>query len=156
MNRPPDDPESVSRMPQAAFLPTLSALAACLLCLGACGGAAARPSVVLVLVDQLRADAAEDGLGATRALAENGVRCTDMRAVAPWTYPSVISLLSGLYPQQHGANANQRGNLLTTIDDAVPLLPRTLGAAGYHTAAFITNPFLHESNRPVRASFAHF
>jgi arylsulfatase A-like enzyme len=38
----------------------------------------------------------------------------------------------------------------------VPLLPRTLRAAGYHTAAFVTNPFLHESNRPVRACFEHF
>jgi len=137
-------------------MPARLVLAACALALAACGAEPARPSVVLVLVDQLRHDAAERWLVETRALAENGVRCEAMRAVAPWTYPSVISLFSGLYPQQHGANANQEGTLLATIDDAVPLLPRTLRAAGYHTAGFVTNPFLHESNRPVRAGFEHF
>ena len=115
-----------------------------------------RPSVVLVLVDQLRHDAAERWLSATRALAEQGVCFEEMRSVAPWTYPSVISLFSGLYPQQHGANADQAGKRLTTIDERVPLLPRTLRASGYHTAAFITNPFLHEWNHPVRDSFVHF
>jgi arylsulfatase A-like enzyme len=141
-------------MPRRSFL--AGCLGACLLWLGACGGTAPRPSVVLVLVDQLRADAADRWLSETRALAERGVRCTEMRSAAPWTYPSVISLLSGLNPQQHGANANQRGNELTTIDDAVPLLPRTLRDSGYFTAAFVTNPFLHESNKPVRAGFDAF
>lgn len=123
-----------------------------------CGGTApgTRTNVVLVLVDQLRADAADRWLSETRALAERGVRFQEMRSVAPWTYPSVISLFSGLYPQQHGADADQKGTRLTTIADTVPLLPRTLRAAGYHTAAFVTNPFLHEWNRPFRDSFAHF
>jgi arylsulfatase A-like enzyme len=129
-------------------------LAAAAPLLAGCGPEPARPSVVLVLVDQLRTDAAERWMPETNRLAR--VQCTEMRAVAPWTYPSVVSLFSGLYPHQHGANANQAGDLLTTIDDAVPLLPRTLRAAGYHTAAFVTNPFLHESNRPVRACFDHF
>jgi arylsulfatase A-like enzyme len=114
------------------------------------------PSIVLVLVDQLRADAAERWMEETGALAARGVRIEAMRAAAPWTYPSVISLFSGLYPQQHGADADQAGTRLTTIDAAVPLLPRTLHDAGYHTAAFVTNPFLHEWNRPVRESFEHF
>jgi len=115
-----------------------------------------RPSVVLILVDQLRADAAERWMPQTRALAENGVRFTEMRSVAPWTYPSVTSLFSGLYPQQHGADADQAGKLLTTIADDVPLLPRTLRAAGYHTAAFVTNPFFHEWNHPFASCFDKF
>lgn len=115
-----------------------------------------RPSVVLILVDQLRYDAAERWMPATHALAERGIRFEQMRSVAPWTYPSVISLFSGLYPQQHGADANQAGDRLTSISPAVPLLPRTLAAAGYHTAGFVTNPFLHEWNRPVCEAFAHY
>ncbi|MSR61975.1 MAG: hypothetical protein EXS08_05980 [Planctomycetes bacterium] len=115
-----------------------------------------RPSVVLILVDQLRADAAERWMPATRALAERGVRFEEMRAVAPWTYPSVTSLFSGLYPQQHGADADQQGKRLTTISGDVPLLPRTLQAAGYHTAAFVTNPFFHEWNHPFAGSFDKF
>lgn len=132
-------------------------LAACALALVACGrGAApARPSVVLVLVDQLRADALERWMPETRALAERGVRFEEMRAVAPWTYPSVISLLSGLYPQQHGADGSADGQRLTIFAEAVPLLPRLLGAAGYRTAGFVTNPFLHEWN-PVHRAFEHY
>lgn len=115
----------------------------------------ARPNVVLVLVDQLRQDSAERWLTETRALAEGGVRLEAMRAVAPWTYPSVISLFSGLYPQQHGADGNQDGGLLSTFDEGVPLLPRSLHAAGYTTAGFVTNPFLHEWN-PVYRAFDHY
>jgi arylsulfatase A-like enzyme len=111
--------------------------------------------VVLILVDQLRHDAAERWMPETRALAERGVRFEQMRSAAPWTYPSVISLFSGLYPHQHGADTDG-GSRLTTISSAVPLLPRTLRQAGYYTAAFITNPFLHEWNEPVRESFEHF
>jgi len=60
-----------------------------------------------------------------------------MRSVAPWTYPSVISLFTGLYPQQHGADGDETGAVLSVFSDEVPLLPRTLGAAGYHTAGFV-------------------
>jgi len=122
---------------------------------GACAREDARPNVVLVLVDQLRADSAERWLTETRKLSEQGVRFEGMRSVAPWTYPSVISLLSGLYPQQHGADGNQKGGLLSTFSDAVPLLPRTLRNAGYRTAGFVTNPFLHEWN-PVHLAFDHY
>ena len=133
-----------------------SALLLLWLSLGACaGGGGERPSVVLVLIDQLRADSAERWLVETRALAERGVRFENMRSSAPWTYPSVISLFSGLYPQQHGADGNQDGGLLTTFSEDVPLLPRTLGRAGYHTVGFVTNPFLHEWN-PVHRAFAHY
>jgi arylsulfatase A-like enzyme len=91
----------------------------------------------------------------TRALARDGVVLAHMRAAAPWTYPSVTSLLSGLYPHQHGADASPDGQELSHISPEVPLLPRTLRAAGYHTAAFVTNPFLHNWNVPFQSSFDH-
>jgi len=134
--------------------PTLAA--ALLLALGACARTEpARTHVVLVLVDQLRADAAERWMPRTRALAGEGVVLTHMRSAAPWTYPSVTSLLSGLYPQQHGADASPDGQQLSHLSPAVPLLPRTLRAAGYHTAAFVTNPFLHTWNTAFVSSFDH-
>jgi arylsulfatase A-like enzyme len=114
-----------------------------------------RPTVVLVVVDQLRKDAADRWMPRTRALAEDGVRFERMRACAPWTYPSVVSLLSGLLPQQHGADANMAGNELSVFSREVPLLPRELGAAGYATAGFVTNPFLHEWN-PVHEAFQDY
>ena len=69
-----------------------------------------------------------------------------MRSVAPWTYPSVISLMSGLYPQQHGADGHLHENTLSRIAPGVPLLQKRLRDAGYSTAAFITNPFLLDWN----------
>ena len=124
--------------------------------LGACGGERGpRPHVVLVLVDQLRQDAAEQWLSETRALAERGIVFANARSVAPWTYPSVVSLFSGLYPQQHGADGHPDGKLLTTFSADVPLLPRLLRDAGYHASGFVTNPFLHEWN-PIHLAFDHY
>ncbi|MEQ1894367.1 MAG: sulfatase [Planctomycetota bacterium] len=131
-------------------------LAVTLVALGACSEPdPPRQHVVLVLVDQLRADVTEAWMPKTRALAQDGVVLSHMRAAAPWTYPSVTSLLSGLYPQQHGADASPDGKELSRISPEVPLLPRTLRAAGYHTAAFVTNPFLHDWNVPFQSAFDH-
>ncbi|MHC4846096.1 MAG: sulfatase-like hydrolase/transferase [Planctomycetota bacterium] len=112
-------------------------------------------NVVIVLVDQLRKDSMEQWAPRLTALAEQGVVADQMRSVAPWTYPSVVSLLSGLYPQQHSADGDMVSNVLSTFDEALPLLPSTLGDLGYDTAAFITNPFLHTWN-PLHAAFDHY
>jgi arylsulfatase A-like enzyme len=109
--------------------------------------------VVVVLIDQLRKDAADRWMPATRTLAADGVVLENMRAAAPWTYPSVVSLFSGLQPQQHGADGDPRGGRrLATFDAGVPLLPRTLRGAGWYTAGFVTNPFFQAWN-PLHAAF---
>jgi arylsulfatase A-like enzyme len=105
-----------------------------------------RPNVVVVLIDQLRKDSSDRHLTRVNALAERGVVFDEMRAAAPWTYPSVISLLSGLYPQQHGADGHATDNRLSHFDPAVPLLQKRLKAVGYATAAFVTNSFLLDWN----------
>jgi arylsulfatase A-like enzyme len=104
---------------------------------------AAPPNVVVVLIDQLRKDHAERDMPRINALARRGVVFEEMRSTAPWTYPSVISLFSGLYPQQHGADGHLTNeHLLGRFEPGVPLLHKILRSAGYTTAAFITNPFL--------------
>jgi len=137
-------------------------LALLCLALGACSEEPAPPPhVVLVLVDQLREDAVERWMPGTQALGEAGVRFTQMRSAAPWTYPSVISLFSGLYPQQHGADGQHpdpadpaKGKQLSTFEEGVPLFSRILNSS-YHTAGFVTNPFLHDWN-PFHSSFDHY
>jgi arylsulfatase A-like enzyme len=123
-----------------------AAAALALIALGCSVGEGPRPSVVVVLIDQLRKDAADRYLVGVNALAAQGVVFETMRSAAPWTYPSVISLLSGLYPQQHGADGHQTVNRLAHFDPGVPLLQKRLKAAGYTTAAFVTNPFLMDWN----------
>jgi arylsulfatase A-like enzyme len=113
------------------------------------------PSVVVVLVDELRKDASDLWLTGVNRLADGGVVFDGMRSVAPWTYPSVITLLSGLYPQQHGADGHLFGNILSHFDSAVPMLPAQLREVGYRTAAFVTNPFLLEWNA-FHEGFGHF
>lgn len=115
----------------------------------------AKPNIVVVLVDQLRKQAADDWMPGVNALASAGVRFEAMRAAAPWTYPSVVSMFSGLYPQQHGADGEMEGPVLSIFDKAVPLMHRNLRAGGYTTAAFVTNPFLGLWN-PFHIGFDSF
>ncbi len=72
-------------------------------------GRPAGRNLVVILIDTLRADvlgAYGDRGGLTPrldALARQGVRFREMLSPAPWTLPSVCSLLTGLQPQTHGA-----------------------------------------------------
>ncbi len=121
-----------------------------------CRFTAARPSnVVCVLIDQLRGDYADRYLEGVNALAQRGVVFEGMRAAAPWTYPSIVSLLSGLYPQQHGADGHLHEDTLSHFSPEVPLLQKQLRAAGFTTTAFVTNPFLLDWN-PFHLGFDVF
>jgi arylsulfatase A-like enzyme len=114
-----------------------------------------RPHVVLVVIDQLRQDFSNHFLQGVNELARRGVVFQQMRSAAPWTYPSVVSLLSGLYPQQHGAEGHERDPTFARFDPAVPLVQKQLAAAGYATAAFVTNPYLLDWNA-FHLGFARF
>jgi len=105
-----------------------------------------KPNIVIVLVDQLRVDEVERSMPKLHALGERGVVFTKMRAAAPWTYPSVISMFSGLYPQQHGADGSpDKSKLLSKFSPEIPLLHELLRES-YYTSAFVTNPFLQTWN----------
>jgi arylsulfatase A-like enzyme len=111
--------------------------------------------IVIVVVDTLRAD----GLGVygyeravsqpLDAWAERGAVFERAFATAPWTLPSVGSLLTGRYPSSHGSGrgkvrvaGGRSKRVFTRLDDSVPRLPAILSAEGYATAAFVTNTFL--------------
>jgi arylsulfatase A-like enzyme len=112
-------------------------------------------NIVFIVVDQLRKDSLDRWAHKLSRLSKKGVRFEDMRSAAPWTYPSVMSLMSGLYPQQHGADGHRNQSRLTTFSPDVPLLQRLLKDIGYRTAGFVTNPFLHTWN-PFHVGFDHF
>ena len=50
------------------------------------------------------------------------------------TWPSLASLLSGLYPRTHGVTENGYG-----FPDDLETLPKRLRQAGYRTGAFLSN-----------------
>ena len=103
--------------------------------------------VILVLVDTLRRDrvgvfgSGRELTPCMDRLAREGFIFT--RAVAPssWTKPSVASLFTGLYPSRHGAVGGPRFLTgLQVLDERFATLAERFEAAGFRTAAFVTNP----------------
>lgn len=99
-----------------------------------------RPNVVIYLVDTLRADRL-GCYGYPRPtsphldrFAEGATLFETAVAQAPWTRPSVASVLTGLGPLAHGVRT-----LEDRLPDAADTLAERLRAAGYRTAAFSTN-----------------
>lgn len=122
------------------------------------------PHLVLLVVDTLRQDVFEAVIEETaegRAFREalGGAGWFD-RAVAtsPWTAPSVASIMTGLYPPEHGLRAAATGAMnrpLTRLSDSVTTLAERLRAEGYRTAAIVTNPMLHPVSG-ISRGFQHF
>jgi arylsulfatase A-like enzyme len=59
-------------------------------------------------------------------------------SVSPWTVPSHATLLTGLYPWEHGAHAKRS----LVMDPGLPRLPDRLRRAGYRTLLLSANPLL--------------
>jgi len=98
-----------------------------------------KANLLLVTIDTLRADRVS-AYGYTAAqtsamdrLAAEGVLVEDATVQAPQTRPSHVSLLTGLYPHEHGV----RDNRSAPLTPEVPTLATILRGSGYVTAAFI-------------------
>jgi arylsulfatase A-like enzyme len=100
----------------------------------------ARPNVLLYVMDALRADRlgcygyARDTSPHLDQFAAEAIVFRDAIAQAPWTRPSVASLLTGQLPMVHGAVT-----LRDRLRADVPTLAERFRAAGYDTAGFVTN-----------------
>jgi arylsulfatase A-like enzyme len=87
------------------------------------------PHVFLYLIDTLRADA---DVPRIEAFADDAVTYRNAWAASTWTLPSVVSILTGLYPDRHGILTGEE----RPAEGDVPSLPAALVALGYQTAAF--------------------
>jgi arylsulfatase A-like enzyme len=113
----------------------------CIAWLGASIAAAgARPHVVLITVDTLRADRLS-AYGYDRptspnidGLLERGVLFARARTPEPLTNPALCSMLTGIEPHLHGASRN---GLRMKVD--LESLPKILQRAGWRSAAFVSN-----------------
>jgi arylsulfatase A-like enzyme/Tfp pilus assembly protein PilF len=104
----------------------------------------ANQNVLLITIDTLRADALHSygGRAATPALdrlAAEGVRFDFAHAHAVLTLPSHASILTGMYPFQHGIRDNSGYRLPADARTAATILKK----AGYATGAFVAAFPLH-------------
>ena len=105
------------------------------------------PSVVLLILDTLRADR----LGSygckpevspeLDAMALKGVVFENVVAQSPWTRPSTGSMLTSRYPRSIGIYEERDGGL----DDRFTTLAECFQAAGYSTLGLTANPHLNRS-----------
>ncbi|MFM7144532.1 MAG: sulfatase [Alphaproteobacteria bacterium] len=124
------------------------------------------PDVFVVLVDTLR----PDHLGtygydrptspAIDRIAASGTVFERAYTVAPWTNPSVSTLLTGLYPRALFAPTPPEGGYRQAMPRKVRTLASRFRSAGYATAALVDHPaiaspplgFLRDFERVVRLS----
>ncbi len=97
--------------------------------------------MVLLSIDTLRADrlgafgyTARPNSPNLDDLARQGIRFGSAMSQRAATWPSLATVLSGLYPSGHGVLGNGY-----SFPPDVETLPRVLQAAGYQTAAFLSN-----------------
>jgi arylsulfatase A-like enzyme len=103
-----------------------------------------RPNLLLVTIDTLRADrlacyGGEAGVGASIcALADGGTRFQWALSAAPYTAPSIASILTSRYPSDHRVTQSA----VSFLGNESVSVAEILQDAGYTTAAFVSNPVL--------------
>src|SRR6185503_3910209 len=154
-------------------MPSVAAILAGLACAGAsaCGGgegtAGGAPSILLVVVDTLRAD----HLGAygyarptsphIDELARSGVLFEHAQSAASWTLPSMASLFTGLAPSRHGCGVERtpagdpKRRRFLGLGAGARTLAEALEERGLATAAVVTNPFL-KPDFGLQRGFDHY
>lgn len=127
----------------------LAGLCALLTALTSCGGQeppadlGPPPSIILISLDTLRADHMSlygyerETTPYLERLAEECLVFEDARTVAPWTLISHMSMLTGLYPEEHGV---VEGPL--ALSEEIPLLSQRLSEGGYSTYGFYKPTFI--------------
>ena len=126
----------------------------------------ARPSVVLITIDALRADhvgAYGSSAGLTPnldAFAREATRYEAAYVSAPWTLASFGTIFTSRPPSACGLKiaAVESTDWYTKgarLPESIPVVSEQLRRAGYVTAAEVTNPFLFEG-RGWKRGFDHF
>ncbi|MGE4606718.1 MAG: sulfatase [Myxococcota bacterium] len=101
------------------------------------------PNLLLIVVDTLRADHLgaygypRETSPAIDALARAAIRFDRAYAAAPWTKPSVASMITGLYPAALGID-----NVFSRLPQSALTLAEILRANGYRTAGVVSHVML--------------
>ena len=118
--------------------------------------AADAPNIIFLVLETVRADHVgaygypRDTLPVLEGLAREGLIAERALSAAPWTLPSVTSILSGLPPSAHGVLTYE-----DRISPKVEMLAERLKSSGYHTS-FVGVNSLFEADRNVEQGFEHY
>lgn len=105
-----------------------------------------RHNVVLIIVDTVRADKLGcygSDLGATPRIdefAQTAVRFERAYSHAPWTLPAIASILTSLYPPQHGAGGQV--GAFRKLPESIRTVAECFQDAGFATAEIVNVDFL--------------
>jgi len=122
----------------------LAGLLAVILHSGCMQGATPNPDVMLITIDTLRADFVhsygfpEEITPHLDALADRGVLFETAVAASTATAPAHASIMSSRYVREHSVGSENGSTRLS----GVPTLAQAFQAAGYDTAAFVSNVVL--------------
>jgi len=119
------------------------------------------PNFVIILLDSVRADHLscygypQNTSPHIDSLAAQGITFNHAICQAPWTFPSVFSMLSGYYPHKQGTWIIKKEGTpwwqnLMKPSTTIPLLSELLQEAGYRTWAFSTNTYINDQRMKER------
>ncbi|WP_145201153.1 sulfatase [Planctomycetes bacterium Poly30] len=95
------------------------------------------PDIVLITLDTTRYDALLTAAPTLQAFASRSIAFPRTTAEAPFTHPSMASLLTSRTPLEHDSISTS-----PWIDPRLPTLATHLRGLGYRTAGFLDNPWL--------------
>ena len=113
-----------------------------LLC-AACSSNEPAPSVLLITIDTVRPDhlgfagSARPTSPRLDRLAAEGLVFTNAYSQSGWTLPAMATILTGLYPKQHGAT-----DFHFRMNKDLPTLAAVLATQGYDTRAYVSHTLL--------------
>ena len=105
------------------------------------------PSVILIIIDTVRADHMSvygyerETTPRLEEWAESGTVVENAFSAAAWTLPGVSSIITGLYPAQHGAGITGPSR----IHDDLPTMAERLKERGYATGATANVSFMTDA-----------
>ena len=91
-----------------------------------------KPNIILIMTDHFRPDALGKHTPNLMQLAASGTRFTNAYCAAPLCQPSRLSIITGLFPSQHGVCGNMGGPVRPDLRDSTFM--HHLQKAGYYTA----------------------
>jgi arylsulfatase A-like enzyme len=118
------------------------------------GRTEAPPNLIIICIDTVRYDTF--WLPETAGIADRftpwakrAVRFENAQSTSSWTVPAVSSVLTGLYPAEHGAGTFKETiasfevtSMPTSLPGAIDTLPEALAGSKFRSVAWISNPFI--------------